>query len=58
MLILHGRKDTIVPFEMGEELFQKANNPKYNYFIDNDDHMLDFNEELINSIRSFILSLK
>ena len=58
LLILHGRKDTIVPFEMGEELFQKANNPKYNYFIDNDDHMLDFNEELINSIRSFILSLK
>ena len=31
---------------MGEELFNQANNPKYNYFIDNDDHMMDFNEEL------------
>ena len=58
ILILHGREDKIVPFEMGQELFKKANNPKYNYFIDNDDHMVDFNEELINSIRSFILSLK
>ena len=58
LLVLHGRKDKIVPFEMGQELFKKANNPKYNYFIDNDDHMMDFNEELINSIKSFILSLK
>ena len=41
-----------------KELFKKANNPKYNYFIDNDDHMMDFNEELINSISSFILNLK
>ena len=58
ILILHGKKDKIVPFAMGQELFKKANKPKYNYFIDNDDHMMDFNEELINSINSFILSLK
>ena len=58
LLVLHGRKDNIVPFEMGEQIFKLANNPKYNYFIDNDDHMMDFNEELINSIKSFILSLK
>ncbi len=57
ILILHGRKDNIVPFEMGEELFKLANNPKYNYFIDNDDHMMDFNDDLINSINLFLLSL-
>ena len=57
ILILHGRKDNIVPFEMGEQLFKLANNPKYNYFIDNDDHMMDFNDDLIDSINSFILSL-
>ena len=57
ILILHGRKDNIVPFEMGEALFKKANKPKYNYFIDNDDHMMDFNEALINSINQFIKSL-
>ena len=57
ILILHGRKDKIVPFEMGEILFNLANNPKYNYFIDNDDHMMDFNNDLINSINQFISNL-
>jgi len=57
ILILHGREDNIVPFEMGEALFKQANNPKYNYFIDNDDHMMDFNEDLVNSINQFISSL-
>ena len=57
ILILHGRKDNIVPFEMGETLFNQANNPKFSYFIDNDDHMMDFNDDLINSINLFLLSL-
>ncbi len=58
ILVLHGKKDNIVPFEMGEALFKLANNPKYNYFVDNDDHMMDFNDDLINSINKFISSLK
>ena len=58
ILILHRKKHKIVPFEMGEELFKKANNPKYNYFIENDGHMIEFNEDLINSISGFISSLK
>ena len=57
ILILHGRKDNIVPFEMGETLFNQANNPKFSHFIDNDDHMMDFNDDLINSINQFVLSL-
>ena len=57
ILILHGKKDNIVPFEMGEDLFNLANNPKFNYFVENDDHMMDFNEDLINSINKFISSL-
>ena len=37
----------------------KLNNTKsYNYFIDNDDHMMDFNEALVNSINQFVKSLK
>ena len=55
---MHGKKDNTVPFEMGEALFKLANNPKYNYFVDNDDHMMDFNDDLINSINKFISSLK
>mgnify|MGYP001188510331 FL=1 len=57
ILILHGRKDNIVPFNMGEELLDQANDPKYNYFVD-DDHMMDFNENLVKSIDQFVNSLK
>ena len=57
ILILHGKKDTIVPFEMGEEMFNKSNKPKYRYFNENDDHMMEYNSDLINSIKSFLKSL-
>lgn len=54
VLIMHGMKDDIVPHEMGVELFQKANQPKYSYFPENDNHMMDFNEQLLDIIRTFI----
>ena len=57
ILIMHGKKDTIVPFEMGEEIFNKSNNPKFKYFNEVDDHMMDYNKELISSIKDFIQSL-
>ena len=57
VLIMHGEQDNIVPFWMGEKMFQLANEPKYSYFSKYDDHMLDFNNELINSIKLFIKSL-
>tara|TARA_A100001011_G_scaffold374901_1_gene435860 strand:- start:3656 stop:4456 length:801 start_codon:yes stop_codon:yes gene_type:complete len=54
ILIMHGKKDTIVPFYMGEELFKLANKPKYSYFMDDDDHMMSFNVDLLNKIKNFI----
>ena len=57
ILIMHGKKDTIVPFEMGEGMFNKSNNPKFKYFNEVDDHMMDYNKELISSIKDFIQSL-
>ena len=57
VLIMHGEQDNIVPFWMGEKMFQLANEPKYSYFSKYDDHMMDFNNELINSIKLFIKSL-
>ena len=54
ILIMHGKKDNIVPQKMGLELFEKANEPKFNYFPENDDHMMDFNSELLEKIRVFI----
>ena len=55
ILIMHGKKDTIVPFRMGEKLYNLANEPKYSYFTENDDHMMEFNERLISSIKNFLL---
>ena len=57
VLIMHGEKDKIVPFWMGEKMFQLANEPKFYYFSKYDDHMMDFNNELINSIKLFLKSL-
>jgi len=54
VLIMHGMKDNIVPYEMGSELFQKANQPKESYFTKDDDHMMNFNEKLLDTIRVFI----
>ena len=54
ILIMHGKMDNIVPQKMGLELFEKANNPKYGYFPDKDDHMMEYNNQLLNKIELFI----
>ena len=54
ILIMHGRTDDIVPFFMGKKLFEKANSPKDSYFTDIDDHMMEFNSQLLNKIKDFI----
>ena len=54
ILIMHGKKDNIVPFSMGKELFEKANSPKYSYFTADDDHMMEFNSSLLQKIKYFI----
>ena len=51
---MHGKKDNIVPQRMSLELFEKANEPKSNYFPENDDHMMEYNDELLNNIKIFI----
>ncbi len=54
ILIMHGKKDDVVPFWMGQELFAEANNPKDFYFSTNDDHMMEFDELLLNKVKNFI----
>jgi hypothetical protein len=57
ILVMHGKKDKIIPFYMGEAIYNLANEPKFKYFSDNDDHMIDFDENLVNEISSFLKSL-
>ena len=58
ILIMHGKIDKIVPFYMGEKMYQLANKPKYFYFSEYDDHMMEYNEKLLNVLKDFISSLK
>jgi fermentation-respiration switch protein FrsA (DUF1100 family) len=54
IFIMHGKMDNIVPQQMGLELFEKANNPKHSYFPEDDDHMMNYNKQLLNEIKLFI----
>ena len=54
ILIMHGKKDHIIPFHMGKKLFETANLPKQFLVIASDDHMLTFDDKLISEIKKFI----
>ena len=58
ILIMHGKVDNIVPFHMGKKMYELANEPKYSYFSEYDDHMMEFNEKLLKALKKFISSLK
>ena len=57
ILIMHGKKDKIVPFKMGEKMFKEANSPKSSYFSDYDDHMMEYDKLLLNRLNQFVESL-
>ena len=57
ILVMHGKKDKIVPFHMGKQVFEKANDPKFSYFPDNDDHMMDYNEDLLKALSAFFKTI-
>ena len=63
MLVLHGDHDTIIPFHLGQEVYNAANAPKQFYRIPGADHnntyvvggepyfktLLDFTERVIQA---------
>jgi hypothetical protein len=53
VLVMHGFADTIVPFYMGQKIFDNIKTEKLSYFTE-DNHMMDFTPNLINSIKKFI----
>ena len=57
ILIMHGEADRIVPFWMGKKLYELANQPKYSYFPKYDDHMMEYNKNLLNALKDFIQGL-
>jgi len=57
ILVMHGKVDKIVPFYMGKKIYELANEPKYFYFSEYDDHMMEYNENLLKALKDFIYSL-
>ena len=57
ILIMHGKVDNIVPFHMGKKMYEIANEPKYSYFSEYDDHMMKYNNNLLKALKDFISSL-
>ena len=57
ILVMHGEVDKIVPFSMGKKIYEIANNPKYSYFTKYDNHMMEYDENLVLALKSFFNSL-
>ena len=56
-LVMHGDRDNIVPFSMGKRMFESFSEPKFSYFKSGDDHMMDFDQELLGNLKNFINEL-
>jgi len=57
ILVMHGKKDKIVPFKMGKKVFENAKEPKFFYFPDDDDHMMNYNKDLLDALSNFFKSI-
>ena len=57
ILVIHGKIDKIVPFAMGKKMYELANEPKFFYFQEYGDHMVDYDEKLLSVLKKFIQSL-
>jgi len=57
VLIMHGEVDKIVPYDMGKKMYELANEPKFFYFQEYGDHMIDYDTELLMALEKFIRSL-
>jgi len=57
VLIIHGKVDKIVPFTMGKKMYELSNEPKFFYSQEYGDHMVDYDEKLLLTLKKFIQSL-
>ena len=57
ILIMHGKVDKIVPYDMGKKMYELANEPKFFYSQEYGDHMIDYDEKLLVTLKQFIQSL-
>ena len=57
VLIMHGKVDKIVPYDMGKKMYELANEPKFFHLQEYGDHMVEYDEKLLLALKKFIQSL-
>ena len=57
VLIIHGKVDQIVPYDMGKRMYELANKHKFFYSQEYGDHMVDYDKKLLLALKKFIQSL-
>ena len=60
VLVIHGRQDEVIPFWHGEQLFELANEPKTNFWVDGAGHnnlKLVAGADYVRALKGFIDSL-
>ena len=53
IFIMHATGDDIVPFRMGEKMYKLANSPKSSYFVDENEHLVTYDDELMKNMDNF-----
>ena len=54
---MHGKKDSLVPFHMGQKVYDSLTTEKYSYFVEDDDHMMRFDSSMKNALSDFFNKL-
>ena len=56
-LVMHGKQDSLVPFYMGQKVYDSLTTEKYSYFVEDDDHMMRFDSSMKNALSDFFNKL-
>jgi len=51
---MYGEADKIVPFWMGKKIYELANEPKYFYFSEKDNHMMEYNKKTLVILKEYL----
>ena len=57
IFIMHATDDDIVPFWMGEKMYELANDPKQSYFVNEKNHLVTYDNNLLNNMDVFYKSI-
>ena len=57
VFVMHSTKDDIVPFWMGKKIFELSNEPKMSFFVEDNNHLVTYDESLMKQLKIFYKDL-